>query len=91
MLDFDTDQILWTDIGVGGFPRWNNAANHLSGISLILRAMTALATPDLRTLFELHAQARGELVDSPEQADTVFSMSEGITPFDADRIRAEFL
>ncbi|QWF14904.1 TerD family protein [Lysobacter capsici] len=91
VLDLQTNQILWTDIGLGGFPRWNNAANHLSGISLILRAMTALATPDLRTLFELHAQARGELVDSPEQADTVFSMSEGITPFDVDRIRADFL
>ncbi|ATE72212.1 TerD family protein [Lysobacter capsici] len=91
VLDLETDRIVWTDIGLGGFPRWNNAANHLSGISLILRAMTALATPDLRTLFELHARARGELVDSPEQADTVFSMSEGITPFDLDRIRAEFL
>lgn len=91
VLDLQTDRIVWTDIGLGGFPRWNNAANHLSGISLILRAMTALTTPDLHTLFELHARARGELVDSPEQADTVFSMSEGITPFDVDRIRAEFL
>jgi len=91
VLDLETDQIIWTDIGLGGYPRWNNAANHLSGISLILRAMTALATPDLHSLFELHAQARGRVVESPDQADTVFSMHEGVTPFDVDRIRAEFL
>lgn len=91
VLDLERGRILWTDIGLGGKLRWNNAANNLSGISLILRAMTALATPDLYTLFDLHAQARGQRVDSPEQADTVFSMHEGITPFEVDRIRAEFL
>lgn len=91
IIDLEQRCILWTDIGLGGYPRWNNVANNLSGISLMLRAMTSLAAPDLHTLFALHAEARGSRVDRPEQADTLFGLREGITPFDTDRIRAEFL
>lgn len=51
----------------------------------------SLAKPDLHTLFDLHVRARGMRVESPESADTVFSVSQGITPFEVDRIRAQFL
>lgn len=91
IIDLEQGCLIWTDIGLGGYPRWNNVANNLSGIALMLRAMTSLAAPDLHTLFALHAEARGSRVDTPEQADTLFGLSEGITPFDTDRIRAEFL
>jgi hypothetical protein len=38
----------------------------------------------------MHAEARGELA-SVDLADTVFSVNEGVTPFDTDKILAEFL
>ena len=57
----------------------------------MLRALTSLAKTDLHTLFSLHAQARGQLVDDPAEADTVFAVDRGITPFDGTRIAAEFL
>lgn len=53
--------------------------------------MVGLAKPDLHSLFRLHAQARGQIVDSPEAADTLFGLHHGITPFDIDRIRADYL
>ena len=40
----------------------------------------------------LHAEARGEeIVENIEDADTVFSIDEGITPFDVDIIVAEYI
>ena len=46
---------------------------------------------DLETLFDLHARARGERVSEPQRALTVFSPLEGVTPFDVDVIRSQFL
>ena len=38
------------------YPRWaNNVRNNLSGVSLVLRAITQLRKMDLFTLFDLHA------------------------------------
>jgi len=91
ILDLEQRAVLWTDAGIGGAPRWNNAANQLSGVSLLLRAMVDCATPDLATLFELHAHARGRLVDDRALADTVFAPDGGVSPFEPDRIRAEYL
>jgi hypothetical protein len=45
----------------------------------------------LYELFELHAAARGELVETPEDADTVFTLTKGVTPFDVNTINAEFM
>jgi hypothetical protein len=53
--------------------------------------MTGLNKPDLYDLFRMHAEARGEFVDNIEDADTVFSIEEGITPFDTDVIVSEYL
>ncbi|QQP97371.1 TerD family protein [Lysobacter enzymogenes] len=91
LLDLERAQAVWCDVGIGGHPRWNNAANQLSGISLILRAMEYDASPDLYSLFELHAHARGSPVAERAQADTVFAADGDVDPFDVDRIRAEFL
>jgi len=53
--------------------------------------MTTLAKPDLYTLFELHALARGTLVDTTDQADTIFATDTGVTPLDSDRIVADYV
>lgn len=45
----------------------------------------------LYELFELHAFGRGELVDSAEKADTIFSIKKGITPYDINKINAEYI
>ena len=91
ILDLQENHVLWADIALRESPRWNNVHHNLSGISLMLRALTSLVKPDLHTLFDLHVRARGVRVESPDSADTVFSIAKGITPFEVDRIRAEFL
>lgn len=91
VMDLQERRVIWADLGLTSSPRWNNVQNNLSGISLMLRAMVHTPRPDLETLFDLHVRARGERVASPEQAQAVFSPHQGVTPFDTDLIRAEFL
>jgi len=38
----------------------------------------------------MHAEARGESA-ARDRADTVFSVHEGVNPFDTDKILSEFL
>ena len=57
----------------------------------MLRALTQLRKTDLYSLFDLHVRARGGKVSEVESADSVFSVDRGVTPFDLDRIAAEFM
>ncbi|MMZ70129.1 hypothetical protein D1872_331040 [compost metagenome] len=53
--------------------------------------MANLRKPNLYDLFLLHAEARGQLVAAPEEADLVFSVHSGITPFDLETIMAQYI
>jgi hypothetical protein len=64
---------------------------NLRGVSIMLRAVTRLRKTDLHTLFGLHIRARGEAVGDLDQARSVFSVDRGVTPFERDRIAAEYL
>ena len=90
--DLERREVLWMDVGLTHGIGWVNLDNNLSGVALVLRAISALRKPDLHTLFTLHAKARGSLVADAGQADTAFGPDSGdVTPFDVDRIRADFL
>ena len=91
IFDLQAREVIWADIALRNGPSWNNVQNNLTGVSLMLRALTGLVKTDLHTLFSLHATARGEIVADPAVADTVFGVESGITPFDSTRIAAEFL
>lgn len=91
VMDLQERRIIWADLGLTSSPRWNNVENNLSGVSLMLRALIHTPRPDLETLFDLHARARGEGVASSQLAQTVFAPDQGITPFDTDLIRSQFL
>ncbi|WP_425615741.1 TerD family protein [Anatilimnocola sp. NA78] len=91
ILDLVTRQVVWTDLALRKSPAWNNVAQNISGISNMLYGLTHLVKPNLHALLSLHAQARGQLVTDAAEADTVFSVEQGITPFDFDRIAADFL
>jgi hypothetical protein len=91
VMDLQERRMIWADLGFTSSPRWNNVGNNLSGISLMLRALVHTPRPDLETLFDLHVRARGERVASPQQAQAVFAPDQGITPFDTDLIRSQFL
>ena len=52
--------------------------------------MVELKKPTLYDLFMLHARARGELIASPEGANTVFSVEAG-TPFRLEEIASQYM
>jgi hypothetical protein len=91
VMDLQERRMIWADLGLTSSPRWNNVDKNLSGVSLMLRALVHTPRPDLETLFDLHARARGERVDSPQQAEAVFAPDQGLTPFDTDLIRSQYL
>ena len=92
IIDLAERNVVWTDLALKHRPgTHNNVYNNLSSITLVAKAMTSLVKPDLYTLFRLHAEARGELVTSVDQADTIFGIDQGIKPTDTDRIVGEFL
>lgn len=92
MFDLVNRTVLWTDLSLRMHPRYVNAVGpNLRGITMLLEAMDTFHRPNLHRLFDLHARARGQVVDAPDKASTVFSPTDGITPFDIDLIRSEFL
>ncbi|RZI85323.1 MAG: hypothetical protein EOP38_05330 [Rubrivivax sp.] len=91
ILDLAEREVLWADIAMKEQPRWNNVRNNLTGVSLMLRALSGMVKPDLQTLFTLHAKARGSVVSQQHEADAVFSLHAGVTPFCTDDIRSSYL
>jgi hypothetical protein len=81
IIDLAERKVVWTDLALKHQPgTHNNVYNNLSSITLVAKAMTSLVKPDLYTLFRLHAEARGELVTSVDQADTIFASTMASNP-----------
>lgn len=92
ILDLVERTIIWTDLALTRYPDYhNNVEGNQKGIVLMGKAITTLRKPDLYDLFMLHAKARGELVDTKDQADTIYAVDEGVTPYDIEQIMAEYL
>lgn len=92
ILDLQERMVIWTDIALTRNPNYyNNIEGNQRGMVLMGKALTSLKKANLYELFTLHAQARGQLVESPEEADTVYSLKQGITPFDTATIMAEYM
>ncbi|HAF98279.1 MAG TPA: cytoplasmic protein [Paenibacillus lactis] len=92
ILDLMERTVIWTDLSLTRHPHYyNNVEGNQKGMVLMGKAMTALRKPDLYDLFMLHAKARGECVEQKDQAETVFSVDHGTTPFDIEQIMAEYL
>ncbi|WP_042196511.1 TerD family protein [Paenibacillus camerounensis] len=92
ILDLVERAVIWTDLSLTRDPNYyNNVEGNQKGMMLIGKAMTQLKKPDLYDLFMLHVKARGQLTGSPRHADTVFTVEQGLTPFDIEQIMAEYV
>ncbi|MEF7441443.1 cytoplasmic protein [Paenibacillus lautus] len=92
ILDLVERTVIWTDLSLTRHPHYyNNVEGNQKGMVLMGKAMTALRKPDLYDLFMLHAKARGESVDHAEQAETIFSVEHGVTPFHIEHIMADYV
>ncbi|WP_025680927.1 TerD family protein [Paenibacillus massiliensis] len=92
ILDLVERTVIWCDLTfTRDVSHRNNLEGHLSGLALTGYTMANLRKPNLYDLFLLHAEARGQLVAAPEEADLVFSVHSGITPFDLETIMAQYI
>lgn len=92
ILDLKYREVIWTDIALRRNPAYqNNVEGNLQGIALMGKAMTKLRKTNLYELFKLHALARGWLTTEKEDANTVFSVDEGVTPYDLETIMSEYM
>lgn len=92
ILDLFENKVIWTDIALTRNPNYyNNVEGNKIGLVLMGRALTSLIKPNLYDLFELHVKARGIKCENIEDADVIFSLEQGITPYDHDVIVSQYL
>ncbi|MFC3800835.1 TerD family protein [Cohnella sp. GCM10012308] len=92
ILDLAKRTVIWTDLSLTRHPAYyNNVEGNRKGMTLMGQAMAELKKPDLFDLFLLHAQARGELVESIGEAESVFAVNQGVSPYDIELIMDEYL
>jgi hypothetical protein len=91
VIDVVDEKVVWCDMALRRHPTWvNNVHRNLTGVAATLRSLVEVRRPSLYDLFALHAEARGERVDSSNGADTVFSVESG-TPFRLEEIASGYL
>jgi stress response protein SCP2 len=91
IVDVKSNQAIWADVAIKGGNFWNMVEHQNDKISYATQAMLNLSKPNLYDLFMLHAKARGQVVDNAEQAQSVFSVDKGVTPFDLEVIAAQYM
>jgi hypothetical protein len=92
IIDAESRHVHWADLALRSYGPINNAETNAQGVALMGRAIVGLNRPSLFDLFRMHAEARGEMVRRPEDAETVFDLHHGtVTPFDTGVILSEYL
>ncbi|MBN70672.1 MAG: cytoplasmic protein [Gimesia sp.] len=92
IIDAQDRQVYWADLSLKSYNQINNAATNSVGFTQIGRAVVELCKPTLWELFEMHAEARGHIVETRDSAETVFDLYDGtVTAFDTSTILSEYL
>ena len=102
IFDCKERRFIWCDLGGSAESyAYNNLESNLKGVTAACYAISNIKKPNMGALAYLNAKARGELVETREEADTIFSpdatIPEGkenvrvITPFDTDVWMGEML
>lgn len=90
-LDIKENKMLWMDMALKSVDLWSIVEKQSDRLGYLLQGFNEMCRPSLYDLFMMHAEGRGVVVDSKEAADSVFSMSEGVTPFHTEVIASEYL
>lgn len=86
-------EFVWCDMVLGSrsFSAGRNVENMLGPVQATCYATVNMQKPNLYDLIRLNVQARGVFVDSKEDADLVFDVDDGITPYDTEVFMGEYL
>lgn len=94
LYDVETHEIIWLDAAVTGDIDQGpiNTVNYKNNFVNAIRGMVYASYPQLIHLIELHCMSRdAEIVDNSEDADIIFSLDKGITPFSIEEINSILL
>jgi len=94
VFDLVERKAIWADLNTTNnyYYGGNNIESNRASIAESLEAIVTNANKvSLYELFTLHGESRGEIVDIKEEADIIFSISEGITPYNISIINSEYL
>lgn len=94
VFDLVERKAIWVDLTTPRYADWggNNVESNAASIEDTLEAIVSLDNKTtLAELFSFHAEARGELVESREEADIVFGIEGDVTPYDISVINAEYV
>ncbi len=95
IFDCVTREVIWADmnISVDGFKcrSGNNLESNVTSVTAVCYDIVNMVKPNLYDLISLHIKARGNRVYNKEEADIVFDINDGITPYDTDVFVGEYL
>jgi len=106
IFDLKTREAIWCDLITPSHIQWqeessfdrknrlhgNNVQNNKASIEDVLKSIISLDNKStLHDLLTLHALARGNIVDVPNDADVLFGIEGDVTPRDVNIINSEFL
>lgn len=91
ILDLETREIIWCDMtGAMNSYDSNSVSSHVGNIIHETRHLINTTYNNLYDLIQLHITARG-IESEKEEADIIFDIDEGITPYDIDEIYGNFI
>jgi len=80
LIDLEECSVIWADLALRSMPNYQiNIESNLRGMAQYGVGIETMIKPDLQELFSLHVQARGEAVNTVDEADSVFSVDDGVT------------
>jgi hypothetical protein len=74
VIDLYEGNVIWMDLALNHQYALHNVEMTKNKVSMLGKALTEMKKPDMYTLISLNAQARGEIVDDPEEADIEFGL-----------------
>ena len=91
MFDLQERKVIWSDMTLTNRAMYRAVETSRKGVAALGMALTALPKPHLHDLFTLHGIARGTAAIDIENADHIFAVDKGITPYDIETITSEYL
>lgn len=93
VFDLETREVIWIDSII---PRHSSGSNDVAhckdSITNVVRGIVSASYPTLGKLIEMNIIARnGKRVNTKEEADIIFSLDEGITPYDLEILNSEWV
>lgn len=90
-IDLWEHEMIWMDAVLKNRSFRITAAENMTGFQMLGHAFSSMSRVSLGELFRLHAAVRGRLVENMEEADTVFDMEQGITPYQVETILSGYV